>query len=275
MMYSKVYIEITNCCNRSCSFCPGTQRAPKQMSTEEFELLTDKLIGVTGYLYLHVMGEPLVHPQLTKLIRIASGKGFRVVLTTNGTLLKKREEELLSSGVYKINISLHSFEKGEEAEQEHYIRDCISFADMASKNGILVILRLWNEGFDEGRNERTLQVLRDYFKEDWVWDARGARIHPKLHLEYGKRFAWPDTSAPLFGEDVFCYGLKDHFAILCDGTVIPCCLDREGVIALGNLFESSVKEILDSERAVKIVQGFQKRVAVEDLCKKCGYARRF
>lgn len=274
-MYSKVYVEITNQCNRACSFCPGTKRTPKFMTMEEFRVITGKLHGVTEYLYLHVMGEPLVHPKLTEFIRYATKQGFRVILTTNGTLLKKRTEELMSSGVYKINISLHSFEEGTTEGQEEYVRECISFADEASQAGILVILRLWNEGFDEGKNDKTVELLKECFPEEWYMGTRGARIRPKLHLEYGKRFSWPDTEAPNYGDEVFCYGLKDHFAVLSDGTVIPCCLDREGVIALGNLFENSAEEILSSERAVKIAEGFKKREAVEDLCKKCGYARRF
>lgn len=274
-MYSRVYVEITNCCNLSCSFCPGTSRKAKLLSIEEFRRIADKLEGVTQYLYLHVMGEPLLHPDLPEFIQYATDKGFFVALTTNGTLLKKRESELLASGVYKINISLHSFENGTPGEQESYISDCISFAGKASSAGILTVLRLWNEGTDDGRNEQTIALLKEAYKEDWVQGARGARIRPKLHLEYGKRFEWPDTQAKDYGSDVFCYGLKDHFAILSDGTVIPCCLDREGVIALGNIFENSIEEILASDRAKRMAEGFRCREAVEDLCKKCGYARRF
>ena len=274
-MYSRVYVEITNQCNRACSFCPGTKRSPKFMTMEEFQCITEKLKGVTKYLYLHVMGEPLVHPKLCDFIRYASEQGFFVAVTTNGTLLQKRKEELIASGIYKINISLHSFEEGNTAEQEAYVKACISFADESSKAGILTILRLWNEGTDAGKNDCTIQLLEEHFREEWNRTARGARIRPKLHLEYGKRFEWPDEEANVYGNDVFCYGLKDHFGVLSDGTVIPCCLDREGVIRLGNLFENSAEEILSSERAVRMAEGFGRREAVEDLCKKCGYARRF
>lgn len=274
-MYSRVYVEITNQCNRACSFCPGTERAPRFLTMEEFQVITEKLKGITKYLYLHVMGEPLLHPQLSDFIRHAGKMGFSVVLTTNGTMLSKRGGELLASGVYKINISLHSFEDGTKEQQEKYIRECIQFADKASRCGILVILRLWNEGTDEGRNDRTTALLKEHFQEEWKPDARGARIRPKLHLEYGKRFDWPDAEAQNYGDEVFCYGLKDHFSILSNGTVIPCCLDREGIINLGNIFEDSLEHILTSERVLEIKRGFQCRQAVEDLCKKCGYARRF
>lgn len=274
--YSRVYVEITNICNRNCSFCPGTVRIPKRMTSSEFDLISEKLRSITDYIYLHVMGEPLTHPEVCDFIRRASDKGFKVALTTNGTLLEKRSDELVRSGLYKANISLHSFEKGEEREYIDYILECCKFADLASKNGILTIMRLWNNGCDNGRNINTLEMIKSFFPNDeWKSGSRGIRIRNKLHIEYGDRFEWPDVMAADRGCDVFCHGLGDHFAILCDGTVVPCCLDREGAIPLGNIFLDSPENILSSERAKKMVLGFQNKRAEEELCRKCGYARRF
>lgn len=275
-MYSRVYVEITTLCNRNCTFCPGTKREPKRMSMEEFKAIVEKLKGVTNYLYLHVMGEPLTHPLLPEFIRYATEEGFQISITTNGTLLSKRGEELLSSGVYKVNISIHSFEEGSNEAYQAYISDCIDFADKASKAGILTVLRLWNKGYDAGRNINTLQLLQNYFaEEEWKEGGKGARIRNKLHLEYGERFEWPDMEKEDRGEEVYCYGLKDHFAILCEGSVVPCCLDREGEITLGNIFQEDVATILASPRAKAMRQGFSCRKATEELCRKCGYARRF
>lgn len=275
-MYSRVYVEITTICNRNCTFCPGTTRPLRRMTMEEFQTILEKLKGVTKYLYLHVMGEPLTHPLLPEFIRYATEQGFLVCITTNGTLLSKRGKELIAAGVYKVNISVHSFEEGSNEEYQQYISDCIRFADEASRAGVLTVLRLWNKGYDEGRNIDTFAMLRDYFKEEeWQEGGRGFRIRPRLHLEYGERFEWPDMEKEDRGSEVYCYGLKDHFAVLCDGRVVPCCLDREGAITLGNILEQPVEEILSSERAVCLKQGFQNRKVTEELCRKCGYARRF
>ena len=273
--YSRVYVEITNVCNRSCSFCPGTKRASRTMKVEEFRIICEKLRGVTDYLYLHVMGEPLIHPNLAEFISIASDMGYKVAITTNGTLLPKRRDELLSSSIYKVNISVHSFEEGTNEEYLAYIDSCLDFADNASEKGILVTLRLWNRGYDKGRNIDTLSLLREKFSGDWVYGERGARIRHRLHLEEGERFSWPDLEAEYLGERVFCHGLGDHFGILSDGRVIPCCLDREGVITLGSIFENDIEEILSSPRAVAMKDGFAKKNATEELCRRCGYARRF
>ena len=273
-MYSRVYVEITNICNRSCSFCPGHDREARRMTASEFDAVTDKLVGVTQYLYYHVMGEPLTHPLLPDFIRTATEKGFKSVVTTNGTLLESVGDALIEAGVYKVNISLHSFEGDAAEAYKKYITSCLDFADKASRAGVLVILRLWNKGHDGGRNEDIVAAMKERFSDaEWKEDARGARIRHRLHLEYGERFEWPDASAEDGGADVFCYGLSDHFSILCDGTVVPCCLDRNGVLSLGNVLVDSVEKIMTSDRAERIRRGFKNRTAAEDLCRRCGYAR--
>ena len=275
-MYSRVYVEITNVCNKSCSFCHGHSRTPHRMSLEEFDTLTDKLLPHTKYLYYHLMGEPLTHPLLPDFIRLASKKGFKSAITTNGTLLSRIGDTLIESGVYKVNISLHSFEGEESESYGDYIDSCLDFADKASRAGVLMVMRMWNSGYDGGKNADIVDRMRQKFGTDeWVTSNKGGRIRHRLHYEYGERFEWPDMDADDGGERVFCYGLSDHFGILVDGTVVPCCLDSDGVINLGNAFETDLSDILNSPRAKAIADGFKKRVACEDLCRRCGYARRF
>ena len=55
-MLKKAYVEITNCCNLACSFCPKTRRAPRTMSAQEFDLVLSRLEGYVQYVYLHLMG---------------------------------------------------------------------------------------------------------------------------------------------------------------------------------------------------------------------------
>lgn len=273
-MYSRVYVEITNICNKACSFCPGHSRESRRMTEAEFECITDKLLGVTEYVYYHLMGEPTTHPLLPRFIAIAAGKGYKSVVTTNGTLLGKVGDALIESGVYKVNISVHSFEGEDNGQYREYLDTCLDFADKASRAGVLVILRLWNEGRDGGRNADILRIMKERFADgEWKAASNGARIRHRLHLEYGERFDWPDAQAKDGGDGVFCYGLSNHFSVLCDGTVVPCCLDRNGDIALGNVFDGDINEILSSKRATDIREGFRRRCASEELCRKCGYAR--
>lgn len=274
-MYSRAYVEITNICNMSCSFCHGHSRAPKRMSCEEFSRVLDQLSGKTQYIYYHLMGEPLTHPELPELLKMAAQRGFKSMITTNGTLLPTHGGELIEAGLHKVNISLHSFEGEDREAFARYINGAADFADVASAAGVIVVFRLWNRGCDSGRNDVILDILHRRFDSDWSENNRGYRIREKLFLEWGDRFEWPDMSAEGQGSDVCCYGLRDHFGILCDGSVVPCCLDSDGVITLGNVFKEDLNDILNSPRAVAIAEGFRRRNAPEELCRRCGYARRF
>lgn len=274
-MYSKVYVEITNICNMRCSFCHGHKREPRRMTLEEFAFILDKLVDQTKYIYYHLMGEPLTHPLLPEFLRLAGERGYKSIITTNGTLLKKRGEELLAAGLHKINISVHSFEEGSDDEHSRYICELATFAKKAAEQGTIVNFRLWNKGFDDGKNETTLDLLKSKMPGEWADNTRGMKIRDKVFLEWGDRFEWPDSEAEIKGTKFSCYGLKDHFGILSDGTVVPCCLDSDGVINLGNIFKEDIKAILNSERAVNMVEGFKCGKASEDLCRRCGYAQRF
>lgn len=245
------------------------------MTVSEFEAVAKSLTGITGYLYYHLMGEPLTHPGLPQMLDLATKLGFKSQITTNGVLLPERGQALLDARIHKVNISIHSFENGSNQDHVNYIQGCLDFANRASREGIIVVLRLWNNGYDAGRNISTLDLMREKFPRDWTDTPKGIRVQDRLYIEHGDRFDWPDLNAEDGGNSVFCYGLRDHFGVLSDGTVVPCCLDHNGNIPLGNIFKEPVEKILDSPRAKAMVGGFSCRRATEELCRKCGYARRF
>ena len=274
--FRKVYLEISSLCNLHCRFCPGTRRAPRRLNEEEFRRILTKLRPYTNFLYFHLMGEPLCHPELSRFLSLAQAYGFRVILTTNGTLLKRQKDILLNApALHKINISLHAFEANDlSVPFSDYLDGCFSFGK-AARGGPLVVYRLWNHGGEDEKNSEILKAMEQAYPKPWVTERRGTRIADRIYLEYGDKFDWPDLAAQEGSTDVFCYGLRDQLGVLCDGTVVPCCLDHEGDIALGNLLEQSMEEILSSPRAQMLYNGFSRREAVEPLCRRCGYARRF
>ena len=274
--FNKIYLEISNVCNLSCAFCPGTKRAKHIMTEEEFSALMPKLRPYADYLYFHLMGEPLLHPHLAHFLEIAGEHGFKVILTTNGTLLRKQQDVLLSSpALHKVNVSLHAFEATDlSVPFEDYLNDCFAFGQ-AAEGKKLVVYRLWNQGGAEKKNSEIVAAMERHFPAPWTNNRQGKRIGERIFLEYGDKFDWPDLSAPEGSNRVFCYGLRDQIGVLCDGTVVPCCLDHEGDLALGNLFKEDMESILAAPRAQAIYNGFSQKEAAEELCRKCGYARRF
>ena len=275
-MLKKAYVEITNVCNLDCAFCPGTRRTKRFMSLEEFKILSARLRPHTDYLYFHLMGEPLLHPELGAFLAHAGDLGFKVILTTNGTLLPAREELLLSApALHKVNISLQSFEANDRGELSPYLSACAGFAEKANDAGKLCALRLWNQnGLDSLNGEIEVLLVR-HFPKPWPESRRSRKLAERVYLEPGERFDWPDLTAEDRGEPCFCYGLRDQVGVLVDGTVVPCCLDHEGDIPLGNLFAQELINIMSTEKTRNIYTGFSQRQAIEPLCRRCGYARRF
>ena len=275
-MPKKAFFEITNACNLSCSFCHKTKREVRYVSAEDFEVGIKRLRSYADYLYFHLMGEPLLHPQLGYLLEAAHREGFRVILTTNGTLLKKREEELLSaSALHKVSISLHAYEANEMGMPLYeYLSQCFEFCRKASEKGIICVLRLWNKDGADKLNGEILKEMHTAFPGEWKEIYSGYKMCDRVFLEWGERFDWPDVEGEYLGEDHTCYGLRDQVGVLCDGTVVTCCLDADGAIPLGNIFEDRLSDILSSERAVRLRESLERRCVSEELCRRCGYARK-
>lgn len=271
-MITRCYLEITNICNLDCLFCPKTKRTKRTLSPEEFRRLTDRLRGKVKFLYFHLMGEPLLHAHLPEFIITAREKGFIPVLTTNGTLLS-RARAVIDALPHKVQISLHSHEGNAKDNPEQYISQVMQFAMEAVSRGIIIVLRLWNRGGYDSANGRLMDLLAQYVPRPWTERYDGWRLAGNIYLEFDNMFEWPDSERDEFADDeAFCYALRNQIGVLADGTVVPCCLDHDGDMPLGNLFEQSLDEILASPRAKAIYEGFSRHEAVEPLCRRCGYA---
>lgn len=274
-MPNKAFLEITNACNLDCCFCHKTARPVHFMSEDEFTLAATRVRSFADYLYFHLMGEPLLHPRISRFFEIAADLGYQVIITTNGTLLDKCTEILLNApALRKVSISLHSHEANRSGiPMEDYLNAVFDFCRKASEKGIISVMRLWNIGGEENKNPFILEKMKKAFGDCWKETYSGFKIREKLFLEWGERFDWPDIDGEYLGCDHTCYGLRDQIGILCDGSVVPCCLDADGVITLGNIFDSTIEEILESKRARTLKESLLRRTPAEPLCHRCAYAR--
>ncbi|MDD3570819.1 MAG: SPASM domain-containing protein [Lachnospiraceae bacterium] len=278
--FKKVYVEITNICNLNCSFCPKTKRKPMEMSLEFFDEVLSKIKPYTNYIYMHVMGEPLRHSNIEKLLDCCADKEIFANITTNGTLIKDVGEKIKDKpALRQINISLHSFEGEKEEYFQQYVENIFSFTRGIQKQGrVIICLRLWNlnaEGTDS-KNKIIKEKLEKEFNlkediEDGVTDRNGIKLAHNIYLQQEERFVWPKNG----NQEIFtrgkCFGLKTHIGILCDGSVVPCCIDSEGSMILGNIKENSLEEILSTKRAEGIKEGFRQSKVVEHFCRTCGF----
>ncbi len=269
-MIDRCYIEITNTCNLNCDFCPKHHRPKRQLTAEEFDQITEKVRGKVCFLYFHLMGEPLLHPLLPQFIMTAKEKGFKTVLTSNGTLLH-RCMELLDTLPHKIQLSLHSHESNERGELAEYMDEVMLFSTQAAQKGTCVVLRLWNQGGRDRENEEVMRLIEQYAPKPWRERPDGFRLSDNLYLEFDRKFQWPDAKKERVGEkaQLYCKALTKQIGILSDGSLVPCCLDHDGDVILGNLFRQSLEEILSSPRAVTMTEAFKHHAASERLCQNC------
>lgn len=287
--FKRIYIEIINTCNLSCSFCPPTSRGAASMTVADFSHVLHEIKPYTDYIYLHVKGEPLIHKDLESILKLCEDNHLNTTITTNGMLLKQVAPILFAAkSLRQVNISLHSFEANQLSRSfEDYLDDCLRFSDQLSEQTkAIAALRLWNLDIDKigvsqrSRNEDILEAIEKYFyiKEPLksiLTPSMGVKIKKQVYLNYAQEFDWPSLNAPFVSSSGSCHGLRDQVAILVDGTVVPCCLDNNGDINLGNVFKESFIDILEKQRSRDIITGFQNHKLLEPLCQHCGYRTRF
>lgn len=293
--YRKIYIEITNRCNLNCSFCPKTKRKLENMSADNFSYILQQVKDRCENLYLHVMGEPTSHPQLAEILSACRENNVKVNITTNGTLLDTTGNMILENKVKMVSVSLHSFEANSlDKSMQTYLDKVITFAKKSLETDTICELRLWN--FDRqsiyDKNRLNAQII-DYLQKSLELDFNlrseidktlleidhrnqrkfNIRLKNKIFLGMAEHFDWPDIDKPKCFTEGFCYGLRNQVAILVNGDVVPCCLDSEGNIVLGNIFEDTLEDIINGGRAQNLYNNFSNRKVIEPLCQTCGYMK--
>lgn len=263
MRFKKVYIEITNRCNLRCDFCILNKRKIKDISFNEFKTILDKIKGYTKEIYLHVLGEPLLHPYVNDFISYAKETGFEVSVTTNGYLIDK-----LSVTPKRVNISLHSYNKKYGVSLEDYLDNIFNYIDK-NRDNTYFSLRLWvnkNKDIISYINKRYDININD------IANNKKIKIGKNLLIDTFHEFIWPNlNNNNYYNELGRCYGLINHIGILSDGTIIPCCLDSEGIINLGNIYHDDLTSVLDKDIVKNMINGFKNNKKCIELCRHCSF----
>ena len=277
-MFKKIYIEITNVCNLNCRFCPDTNRKKQFMSIENFEEVIKKVHNYTKLVTLHIKGEPLLHNNLKELLKILEEYNLKTNITTNGTLIKENLEIIKNSkAVRQINFSLHSITQNKNLGKQYLID---IFKSTEELDDILISYRLWNmQSIDKNNiNDEIIQTIEEYYNiknlKQQLMENEFIKIKNNLFINQDIEFEWPDIDKKPIIERGRCLALKEQIGILVDGTVVPCCLDNNGDIPLGNIFEEKMDEILSKQKSVTIKKNFENSVITCNLCRTCGFLKR-
>ena len=274
--FKKIYVEITNNCNLNCSFCSETKKKKKEMSIEEFKIIISGIKDYTDYIYLHIKGEPLLHSKLNEILSVCDNNKMFVNITTNGTLLKERKNILLNHKcIRQINVSLHS-----ENKINNYFEDVFDTCKELSTK-MFINYRLWTLKDLKLNKESTIivdKIINKYNLSTDIVDIlkkdENIKIDINTVVNKNNMFTWPDESLG-YNIDAKCYGLIDQLGILSDGTVVPCCLDSNGIINLGNIFNENLDKILNTSLVKDIIRGFKENRSTCKLCRNCNFRDRF
>ncbi len=287
MKFYRIYIEITNVCGLRCSFCPSKELPNKTMDLVLFESLIQEAKGFTREIACHVVGDPLTLPNLEKYLDIIHKYKMKAMLTTSGYFMKKHSyETLFHPAVKQINVSLNAFNKNDTSISfEQYINPILNLCHEKVKQDkeLFINLRMWNldEAMsEEAFNQELFSMLENEFNVELDLktlnpkEKKSIRLDNKVLLHFDNYFEWPSLKNKNYGHGT-CQGLDSHIGVLANGDVIPCCLDNDAVMKLGNVNEQSLKEIVHGKRATDMRDGFKIGQCSEEMCLKCSYKDRF
>ena len=266
MKFKKVYIEICNGCNLNCDFCIKNSRQVKYIKRDEYEYIINKIAGYTKEIYLHVLGEPLMHKDINYFIDYAHNMGILVNITTNGYLINKIKD---NKNIHRLNISMHSFNSRYGIEIDEYIDNVFYVVDNL-RDKTFVSLRLWV------KNENTKKIL-EYINKRYgtkileIDNNKKIKISNNLIIDSFHEFIWPDINNSYYNENGRCNGLIDHFGILSTGEIIPCCLDSKGIINLGNIYQDNLEDVFNSKLVKEMREGFLNNKKCQELCRHCSF----
>lgn len=275
MKFQRVYIEITNVCNLQCAFCPKNHRKKEVMAVDFFENIAKQVKKVCDHIYLHVMGEPLLHPHLDQILAVCEKIHLQVNLTTNGTKLSNTIDILSkTNALRKITISVQSLEENGETNWKTYLENIVT-AVHRLPSSIIVEYRFWNWDHSMLAKEQVQFLLQQYGKEaiypTIIKDNKyqnSIKLDHNAYIMFGTTFVWPIQSQVSHIQG-YCPALSKQIAVLVDGSVVPCCLDSEGKMVLGNLKQDSLENILESDTAQIYKQSFWQGKRIHDLCQHC------
>ena len=264
--FKKIYIEITNACNLNCPFCIKNKRTITHMTIDEYQSIINKIKDYTEEIYFHILGEPLLHPNLTTFIDYAYNNGLKVNITTNGYLINNIKK---NTNINRLNISLHSYNEIYKIDLNDYLDSIFETIDQI-KNKTFISLRLWVG------NQNTNNIINYINKRyntniEHIENNTKIKITNNLIIDTFHEFIWPNLNNDYYNEVGKCKGLIDHIGILSDGTIIPCCLDSQGIIKLGNIYNDNLDTVLKQNIVKNMIEGFQKNYKCQELCKHCQF----
>ncbi|TNH33766.1 radical SAM/SPASM domain-containing protein [Campylobacter helveticus] len=278
MLFKKIYVELSDICGLKCEFCPSKKAQRGILPLQDFEKIAMQICERAEIFTFHLLGDPLILDNLEQFLSIAKAYKMRLEITTSGFYLSEKNQNLLLNyeNIHQINFSLAAFFSQKRLDLNAYLKPILKLCErhFKCKNSSFINLRLWN--FDVNfkapkENEEIYKILNENFKEKFDFTMPKIRLERHIMLHQAKRFTWPSLKTPIVSKKGFCHALKEQVGILSNGTLVPCCLDTNGDINLGNVLENSFQNLLETKKFLDLKQGFERGERLENLCQRCEF----
>ncbi|MCR2056279.1 SPASM domain-containing protein [Campylobacter helveticus] len=278
MLFKKIYVELSDICGLECEFCPSKKAQRGILPLQDFEKIATQIYDKAEIFTFHLLGDPLILRNLEQFINMANTYQMKLEITTSGFHLNEKNQNLLLNyeNIHQINFSLASFFSQKKLSLNAYLTPILAFCKkhLELKKSSFINLRLWN--FDVNfkapkENEEIYKILNENFKEKFDFTMPKIRLERHIMLHQAKRFTWPSLKTPIVSKKGFCHALKEQVGILSNGTLVPCCLDTNGDINLGNVLENSFQNLLETKKFLDLKQGFERGERLENLCQRCEF----
>ena len=269
----QVRIENTNYCNAECTMCPREQlsRAMGTMQLDFFKKIVEQLKeGGTEELHLQGYGEPFLDKTIIDKIRAAKEAGIPYTfMVTNASLLNEKvNKELLSSGLDKLKISFYGLDK----ESYEKVHEGLKFEEVKANVDGLIAMRKKMKVKRPVISVKYIGSIKEFASFAFQWGLRAQISYARLHnYGYGRDFNKPDVKdikrkCPIVAKPIM--------QVLWDGSVVPCCYDFDGKIVLGNLKNSTVKEVWEGQKYERFREIHRKKeYAKVPMCLNCDKLR--
>ena len=281
-----IWVEPTNHCNLKCVMCPQPA-IPRDdlgfMDMDVYKNIIDQVQNYAAAIELLFAGESLLHKKIFEMIKYAKSKGIQVVISTNGVLLDKRRDDLLNSGLDRINIAFDGYNKPTYekirvgANFEKVVNNTVNFLKEKKrrnqKNPLVVMTTLEvglddYEDIDKERNEfysifDGLPVDEFISKQPNTWGGYFKETDEFNHQQLNQEKFYP------------CSHLWTSINIRWDGSVLPCCFDFFKGYVVGNTTKTSIDDIWNSEKMISLRKAHLKGgtdssyIDLNPLCEDC------
>ena len=274
--FRRALIEIGNECNLRCYFCAKSRRSKVIMPVEKFEFAAKQVNEFAKVISLHLLGEPLLHPDFPEIIVVAEKLGLSLNLVTNGTLAASYGDEVWGKKCFRqVTFSAQSLSCFAPEKQKEKIAEYVEFAKRNCRR-FKVSFRLRGDlgsSFVRSIAGQFMMAFGHFSNgggqdKPLEWNGQPFTLAERIFLNHGEIFSWRGGRP----QQAPCLGLRHHFGILSDGTVVPCCADYDGAMAIGNIFKTPLAEILLSPKTLALRRAIEgKEGPMPEYCKGCGF----